>query len=233
MNPKVLVVEDEEALATLLRYNLEAEGFDVDVVGRGEDAEVAVAEAQPDLLVLDWMLPGISGLELCRRIRSGRQTKAIPILMLTAKSEEADRIRGLTTGADDYVTKPFSIPELVARIKAIIRRANPDRLANRLAVGDIEVDREGHRVTRGKREVHLGPTEYRLLVHFMQNAGRVLSRAQILDGIWGRDVYVDERTVDVHVGRLRRALVRGRERDPIRTVRGSGYVMGERMQGAP
>jgi two-component system, OmpR family, phosphate regulon response regulator PhoB len=229
MTAKVLVVEDEESIALLLRYNLEAEGFKVDVVTRGDEAEMSVAESPPDLLVLDWMLPGLSGLELCRRLRATRDTRHIPIIMLTARGEEADRIRGLTTGADDYVTKPFSPLELMARIKALLRRSSPDRLADTLSVGDIELDRDAHRVTRGGREVRLGPTEFRLLEFFMQSPGRVLSRTQLLDGVWGRDVYVDERTVDVHIGRLRKGLIRGREKDPIRTVRGAGYVFGERQ----
>ena len=228
MSARVLVVEDEEALGLLLRYNLEAEGFAVDVVARGDEAEVAIAERRPDLLVLDWMLPGISGLELCRRLRSGRDTREIPIIMLTARAEESDRIRGLSTGADDYVVKPFSLPELMARVRAILRRSSPERLAAVLTVGEIELDREAHRVTRGGRDVRVGPTEFRLLEHLMSSPGRVLSRTQLLDGVWGHDVYVDERTVDVHVGRLRKALIRGKEKDPIRTVRGAGYSIGER-----
>ena len=228
MTTRILVVEDDGAINMLLRYNLEAEGFAVDVVESGEEAEVAVSEAPPDLLVLDWMLPGLSGIELCRRLRAGRKTRALPILMLTARGEEGDRIRGLTTGADDYVTKPFSPAELTARVKALLRRSSPDRLTDKNAVGEIELDREAHRVTRAGREVRLGPTEFRLLEFFMRSPGRVLSRNQLLDGVWGRDVYVDERTVDVHIGRLRKSLIRGRERDPVRTVRGAGYVFGER-----
>ncbi|MGE8940625.1 phosphate regulon transcriptional regulator PhoB [Leptospira interrogans] len=228
MNAKVLIVEDEAPLAELLRYNFEAEGFDVSHAGTGEEAELIVAEDQPDLIVLDWMLPSVSGVELCRRLRARQETRAIPILMLTARGEESDRIRGLSTGADDYVVKPFSLPELMARVKAILRRSAPDRMADVLKVAEIELDRGAHRVTRGVREVRLGPTEYRLLEFLMQSPGRVLSRTQLLDGVWGRDAYVDERTVDVHIGRLRKALIRGKERDPIRTVRGSGYVFGER-----
>ena len=228
MSTRILVVEDDGAINLLLRYNLEAEGFAVDVVESGEEAEIAVSEAPPDLLVLDWMLPGLSGIELCRRLRAGRKTRALPILMLTARGEEGDRIRGLTTGADDYVTKPFSPAELTARIKALLRRSSPDRLADKITVGEIELDREAHRVLRNGREVRLGPTEFRLLEFFMRSPGRVLSRTQLLDGVWGRDVYVDERTVDVHIGRLRKSLIRGRERDPVRTVRGAGYVFGER-----
>jgi two-component system phosphate regulon response regulator PhoB len=228
MTAKILIVEDEEALALVLRYNLESEGFNVRVVNRGDEAELAVAEDVPDLIVLDWMLPGLSGLELCRRWRSGRATRNIPILILTARSEEADRIRGLTTGADDYVVKPFSVPELMARIKAILRRASPERIADVLSVYDITLDREAHRVTRNGRQLKLGPTEFRLLEFLMESPGRVFSRAQLLDAVWGHDVYVDERTVDVHIGRLRKAINRGRDRDPIRTVRSAGYAFGER-----
>jgi two-component system phosphate regulon response regulator PhoB len=232
MNPraKVLVVEDEEPLALLLRYNLEAEGYAVDVVHRGDEAEVAIAESSPDLIVLDWMLPGISGLELCRRLRTGKDSRTIPIILLTARSEESDRIRGLTTGADDYVVKPFSLPELMARVRAILRRTSPERIAAVLTAGDIELDRESHRVTRNGRQVHLGPTEFRLLEFLMQSPGRVFSRAQLLDGVWGRNVYVDERTVDVHIGRLRKAMMRGTESDPVRTVRGAGYAFSDKLQ---
>lgn len=229
MNANVLVVEDEEPLALLLRYNLEAEGFMVNVVEHGDDVEIAVSEAPPDLIVLDWMLPGLSGLELCRRLRSKRNTRNIPILMLTARGEESDRIRGLATGADDYVCKPFSVPELIARVRAILRRSNPERIADILSVDGIELDRAAYRVTRNGREVRLGPTEFRLLEFLMESPGRVFSRAQLLDGVWGRDVYVDERTVDVHVGRLRKAVNRGKEKDLIRTVRGAGYALGERF----
>jgi two-component system, OmpR family, phosphate regulon response regulator PhoB len=229
MTAKILVVEDEESLALLLRYNLEAEGYNVTLVQRGDEAEMAVSESVPDLIVLDWMLPGLSGLELCRRLRNGRSAKSVPIIFLTARGEEADRIRGLTTGADDYVTKPFSLPELMARVKAILRRASPERIADVLKVNDIELDREAHKVTRNSREVRLGPTEFRLLEYLMEAPGRVFSRSQLLDGVWGHDVYVDERTVDVHVGRLRKAINRGREKDPIRTVRGSGYALGEKV----
>ncbi|MDO9383964.1 MAG: phosphate regulon transcriptional regulator PhoB [Hyphomicrobiaceae bacterium] len=228
MTAKVLIVEDEAPLAEMLRYNFEAEGFRVAHADDGEEAEILVAEERPDLIVLDWMLPGVSGIEICRRLRARMDTRAVPILMLTARGEESDRIRGLATGADDYVVKPFSLPELMARVKAILRRAAPDRLADVLRVSDIELDRSAHKVVRGLREVRLGPTEFRLLEFLMESPGRVLSRSQLLDGVWGRDAYVDERTVDVHVGRLRKALIRGKERDPIRTVRGSGYVFGER-----
>lgn len=227
MAAKLLIVEDEEALSELLRYNFEADGFAVRVAATGEEAEIAVAEETPDIILLDWMLPSVSGIELCRRLRSRSETRTIPILILTARGEEADRVRGLETGADDYVVKPFSIPELLARVKAILRRAAPERVAEVLQAMDIELDRAAHRVTRGGREVHLGPTEYRLLEFLMQSPGRVLSRTQLLDGVWGRDAFVDERTVDVHIGRLRKALMSGKETDPIRTVRGAGYVFGD------
>lgn len=228
MTARLLIVEDEAALAELLRYNFEADGFAVSHAATGEEAELMISEEKPDLIVIDWMLPSFSGVELCRRIRARQETRAIPILMLTARGEESDRIRGLSTGADDYVVKPFSLPELMARVKAILRRTAPERLADVLKSGEIELDRAAHRVTRGNREVRLGPTEFKLLEFMMQSPGRVLSREQLLDGVWGRDAYIDERTVDVHIGRLRKALVRGKERDPIRTVRGSGYVFGER-----
>jgi two-component system phosphate regulon response regulator PhoB len=228
MTAKILIVEDEAPLAEMLRYNLESEGFLVSQAESGEEAEMILAEERPDLVVLDWMLPAVSGIELCRRIRSKPETRTVPILMLTARGEESDRIRGLATGADDYVVKPFSLPELMARVKAILRRVSPDRTAEVLKVGDIELDRVAHRVMRGAREVHLGPTEFRLLEFLMESPGRVLSRSQLLDGVWGRDAFVDERTVDVHIGRLRKALIRGKERDPVRTVRGAGYVLGER-----
>ena len=228
MTARVLIVEDEAPLAELLRYNLEAEGFRVSHAGSGEEAEILLAEERPDLVLLDWMLPQVSGIELCRRLRTRPETRGIPIVMLTARGEEGDRIRGLSTGADDYVVKPFSLPELMARVKAILRRASPGRMSDQLKAADIELDRSAHRVTRGLREVRLGPTEFRLLEFLMESPGRVLSRTQLLDGVWGRDAFVDERTVDVHIGRLRKALIRGKERDPIRTVRGAGYVFGER-----
>jgi two-component system phosphate regulon response regulator PhoB len=230
MTAKILIVEDEEPLVLLLRYNLEAEGFEVAVAYRGDEAELAVAENPPDLIVLDWMLPGLSGIELCRRWRSGRASRNIPILILTARGEEADRIRGLTTGADDYVVKPFSLPELMARVRAILRRTNPERIASVLSAGDIELDRESHRVSRNGRQVHLGPTEFRLLEFLMESPGRVLSRSQLLDGVWSRDAFVDERTVDVHIGRLRKAMMRGTETDPVRTVRGAGYAFSDTLE---
>lgn len=225
--PRILVVEDEAALGLLLSYNLEAEGFAVDRIERGDLVEVHLAENLPDLVILDWMLPGVSGLEICRRLRARETTKTLPVIMLTARGEESERVRGLSVGADDYVVKPFSVPELMARVRALLRRARPERVANRLSAGDLDLDRETHRVRRGGRDVHLGPTEFRLLEHLMEKKGRVFSRAQLLDGVWGQSVEIDERTVDVHVGRLRKALSRGRERDPIRTVRGAGYSFDE------
>src|SRR6202023_1086317 len=229
MGANILIVEDEEPLTTLLRYNLEAEGYEVDAVARGDEADTRLRETTPDLVVLDWMLPGLSGIELCRRLRARPQTQALPIIMLTARGEESERIRGLATGADDYIVKPFSVPELLARVRALLRRARPERVASKLAAGDLELDRETRRVSRAAREVHLGPTEFRLLELLMQRPGRVFSREALLDGVWGRDVYIDERTVDVRVGRLRRALNRGRASDPIRTVRGTGYSFDERF----
>ncbi|WP_321342467.1 phosphate regulon transcriptional regulator PhoB [Breoghania sp.] len=226
---KVLVVEDEEPLRLLLQYNLEAEGYVVETCARGDDAEIMLREAQPDLLLLDWMLPGLSGIELCRRLRAREETDRLPIILLTARGEEAERIRGLSTGADDYVVKPFSIPELVARVAAILRRSKPEVVSSQLRSGDIELDRETRRVYRSGREIHLGPTEFRLLEFLMQAPGRVFSREQLLDGVWGHDVYVDERTVDVHVGRLRKAINRGKAKDPIRTVRGSGYAFNDQF----
>ena len=229
MPARILIVEDEEPLTLLLRYNLEAEGFEVDSVARGDDAELHLRDNTPDLVLLDWMLPGLSGIELCRRLRARRDTERVPIIMLTARGEETERVRGLATGADDYVVKPFSVPELLARIHALLRRANPNLVTAALKVGDLELDRTTHRVRRAARDVHLGPTEYRLLEYLMRHPGRVYSREQLLDGVWGNDVYVDERTVDVHIGRLRRAINRGRESDPIRTVRGAGYAFDERF----
>lgn len=229
MQPNILVVEDEEALSELLKYNLEAEGYAVSVVMRGDEAETCLQERSFDLILLDWMMPGISGIELCRRIRMRAETQNTPIIMLTARGEEGERVRGLQTGADDYVVKPFSILELSARVKALLRRSSPELLRNALNVGDIELDRETHRVSRQGKEIHLGPTEFRLLEFLMRSPGRVFSREQLLNGVWGHDVYVDDRTVDVHIGRLRKAINRGRMRDPIRTVRGSGYAFDDRF----
>ena len=227
MNPRILIVEDEEALTLLLRYNLEAAGYDVEIVGRGDEADTRMKEYTPDLMILDWMLPGLSGIELCRRLRARPDTKALPIIMLTARGEESERVRGLSTGADDYVVKPFSVPELLARVSALLRRSSPERVAEVLAFGDLALDREKKRVSRGGRAIDLGPTEYRLLEFLMERPGRVFSREQLLDGVWGSDVYIDERTVDVHIGRLRKALNRGQDDDPIRTVRGAGYALND------
>ena len=205
MGANILIVEDEEPLTTLLRYNLEAEGYDVDAVARGDEADTRLRETAPDLIVLDWMLPGLSGIELCRRLRARPQTQSLPIIMLTARGEESERVRGLATGADDYLVKPFSVPELLARIRALLRRVSPERVATVLMIGDLELDREKKRVSRSSRPVDLGPTEFRLLEFLMERPGRVFSREQLLDGVWGSDVYIDERTVDVHVGRQRKA----------------------------
>jgi two-component system phosphate regulon response regulator PhoB len=229
---RILVVEDEEPLTLLLQYNLEAEGYAVETVARGDEADIRLREAVPDLLLLDWMLPGVSGIELCRRLRTRTETAQLPIIMLTARGEESERLRGLETGADDYIVKPFSVPELLARVRALLRRAKPERVAAVLTAGDIELDRERRRVFRNGQEISLGPTEFRLLEFFLQSPGRVFSRAQLLDGVWGSDVYIDERTVDVHVGRLRKALERRNAAEPIRTVRGSGYALDERFAAA-
>lgn len=228
MSARILIVEDEESIVLLLKYNLEAEGYTVDVAMRGDDAEIAILEQGPDLVLLDWMLLGLSGIELCRRLRARKESRDLPILMLTARGEETERIRGLHTGADDYIVKPFSVPELIARIRAILRRTRPEAIASLLRAGDIELDRETHRVRRASKEIHLGPTEFRLLEFLMQSPGRVFSREQLLNGVWGRDIYIDERTVDVHVGRLRKAITsRNDDCDPIRTVRGAGYAFND------
>jgi two-component system phosphate regulon response regulator PhoB len=232
MAATILIVEDEEDVALLLRYNLEAEGFRVLGASSGDEAIEQIQQTVPDLILLDWMLPGLSGIELCRRWRSREETARVPIIMITARGEEAERVRGLATGADDYVVKPFSVPELVARVNALLRRSSPQLVTSVLKAGDLELDRTSHRVRRAGREVHLGPTEYRLLEYLMRHPGRVYSREQLLDGVWGNDVYVDERTVDVHVGRLRKAINRNRAADPIRTVRGAGYAFDERFAAA-
>jgi two-component system phosphate regulon response regulator PhoB len=229
MPATILVVEDEADISLLLQYNLQAEGFDVVTAESGDEAQHAIAERVPDLILLDWMLPEVSGIEICRRLRAREETARVPIIMLTARGEEEERVRGLTTGADDYIVKPFSVPELVARIQALLRRASPSLVTNALKVGELELDRTTHRVSRGSRDIHLGPTEYRLLEYLMTHPGRVYTREQLLDGVWGNDVYVDERTVDVHIGRLRRAINRGKDADPIRTVRGAGYSFDERF----
>ena len=221
----VLVVEDEAALADLLKYNLEKEGYRVTVAIDGDEALLAAEESPPDLVVLDWMLPKAPGIEVCRRLRARQDTRNTPIVMLTARTEESDRIRGLDVGADDYVSKPFSMNELLARLRAVMRRIRPGLADDQVRAGDIVMDRVSHRVKRGAREVHLGPTEFRILDHLMQHPGRVFSREQLLDAVWGSDVYVEARTVDVHIGRLRKALMVGDETDPIRTVRSAGYAL--------
>jgi two-component system phosphate regulon response regulator PhoB len=225
MTPYILVVEDEDALGALLQYNLDKEGYRVAVAADGDEALVLIDEALPDLIVLDWMLPKVSGVEICRRLRARPETRNLPIIMLTARGEESDRIRGLDTGADDYIVKPFSMSELAARIRAVLRRIRPGLADDRLHHGDIVVDRVAHRVRRAEREIHLGPTEFRLLDYLMQHPGRVFSREQLLNAVWGSDVYVEARTVDVHIGRLRKALNQDIEDDPIRTVRSAGYSL--------
>lgn len=224
--PSVLLVEDEPAQREVLAYNLEAEGFGVAKAENGDEALVLVDEAQPDVIILDWMLPGVSGIEVCRRLKSNAETRKIPVIMLTARSEEADRVRGLETGADDYVIKPYSVIELMARVRTQLRRVRPASVGERLEFEDILLDAETHRVTRDGHAVKLGPTEFRLLSTFMEKPGRVWSREQLLDRVWGRDIYVDTRTVDVHIGRLRKALCQHGGADPLRTVRGSGYALG-------
>ncbi len=225
MAARILVIEDDAAIVTLLQYNLEAAGYEVATAGDAEQGELLLSEQLFDMLVLDWMLPDVSGIELCARLRRSGKAPKLPILMLTARGEEADRVRGLSIGADDYVVKPFSVPELMARVKALLRRVSPERIDDVLTRGGIVLDRAAHRVTRGQLEIALGPTEYRLLEALLESPGRVLSRSQLLDRVWGNTAEIDERTVDVHVGRLRKALVRGDEPDPIRTVRGAGYVL--------
>ena len=232
MSASILIVEDEEPLQILLKYNLEAEGYRVFSATAGEDVPMMIADEHPNLIILDWMLPGISGIELCRLLRAKPETRDIPIVMLTARGEESERIRGLATGADDYGVKPFSVPELLARIRTILRRVDPEAVAEVLALGDLALDRRTRRVTRGTRDINLSPTEFRLLEHLMQSPGRVYTRSQLLDAVWGREIYIDERTVDVHVGRLRKSLTRGREIDPIRTVRSMGYAFDERFGAA-
>ena len=226
IRPTVLLVEDEPAQREMLAYNLEAEGFDVIAADNGEDGLILVDENDPDLIVLDWMMPQLSGIEVCRRLKSNSKTRQIPVIMLSARAEEVDRVRGLETGADDYVVKPYSVIELMARVKAHLRRIRAAAVGNRLEYGDIMLDPETHKVFRSQSELKLGPTEFRLLSTFMEKPGRVWSRDQLLDRVWGRDIYVDTRTVDVHVGRLRKALCQHGGDDPLRTVRGAGYALG-------
>ena len=226
--PRVLIVEDEDAQAEVLRYNFDREGFDVFVAGDGDEAMTAVEEHQPDLVLLDWMLPGTSGIAVCRRLRNRQETRAVPIIMLTARGEEADRVHGFESGADDYVVKPFSPSELVARVRAVLRRTRPSLSEERLVFGDIVMDLATHRVTRGGKNIHLGPTEFRLLRMFMERPLRVFTREQLLDQVWGRHIHVEVRTVDVHIRRLRKALGAHGEEDMIRTVRGTGYALDDR-----
>ena len=224
--PCVLLVEDEPAQRDILTYNLEADGFEVAAAENGEEALLLVDEASPDIIVLDWMLPNVSGIEVCRQLKSRSDTRGVPIIMLSARSEEVDRVRGLETGADDYVVKPYSVAELMARVRAQLRRTRPAAMGARLEFDDIVLDAETHRVTRADQSLKLGPTEFRLLSTFMEKPGRVWSREQLLDRVWGRDIYVDTRTVDVHIGRLRKALCQYGGDDPLRTVRGAGYALG-------
>jgi two-component system, OmpR family, phosphate regulon response regulator PhoB len=229
MGASILIVEDEPAIHLLLEYNLKAEGYRTRVVETGEEVHVAISEEMPDLVVLDWMLPGLSGIDVCKLLRAREETKSLPIIMLTARGEETERVRGLATGADDYIVKPFSVPEAMARIRSLLRRSKPDTIAETIVQADITLDRAKKRVKRGPREINLSPTEFRLLEYLMQSPGRVYSRAQLLDRVWNNDADVDERTVDVHIGRLRKNLSRGREADPIRTVRSSGYAFDDRI----
>jgi len=224
MKPNVLIAEDEDALATLLEYNFTKEGYDVTVASDGEEALLHASERTPDIILMDWMMPKLSGVEVCRRLRRRAETRTTPIIMLTARGDETDKITGLDYGADDYVTKPYSMPELLARVRAVLRRAQPGILEDIIRQGDIEIDTKAFRVRRGDKEIHLGPTEFRLLDHFMRHPTRVFSREQLLDAVWGRDVYVEARTVDVHIGRLRKALKKAGGKDPIRTVRSAGYA---------
>ncbi|MEM1037228.1 MAG: phosphate regulon transcriptional regulator PhoB [Pseudomonadota bacterium] len=227
MKPFIVIAEDEPSVSELLRYNLEAEGYETVTAKDGDEAILLLDERIPDLMLLDWMLPKVSGIEICRRVRSKQETANLPIIMLTARTEEADRIRGLETGADDYVTKPFSTNELMARVKAVLRRIRPALIEDKIVVGSISIDRTTHNVTRDGDDIHLGPTEFRLLEYFAQHPGRVFSREQLLDGVWGSDVYVEARTVDVHIGRLRKALMTHGGKNPIRTVRSAGYSLRE------
>lgn len=225
MKPRVLVVEDDRAIVTLLQYNLEKAGYDVAIAMDGEEALIAAAERKPDAVVLDWMLPGMSGIDVCRQLRRNVGTKDVPVIMVTAKGEESDKIRGLDSGADDYVAKPFSPAELVARVRAMLRRARPAFSSDALLFADIKMDLVAHKVFRSDEPIHLGPTEFRLLRHFMENPRRVFTREQLLDAVWGHDVYVEPRTVDVHIRRLRKALNGKDSSDIIRTVRSAGYAL--------
>ncbi|HEX7389117.1 MAG TPA: phosphate regulon transcriptional regulator PhoB [Acidiphilium sp.] len=223
--PLVLIVEDEAALVTLLRYNLEKQGFRVDEAGDGGEALVRIAEEPPDLVLLDWMLPTLSGIEICRQLRRRPATRDLPVIMLTARAEDQDAVRGLETGADDYITKPFSPEALIARVRALLRRSGTKPVKSPLAFHDIELDPVTHRVTRGAKPLQLGPTEFRLLEFFMRHPRRVFSREDVLNAVWGRDIHVEPRTVDVHIRRLRRAINAPGEIDPVRTVRAAGYAL--------
>ncbi len=225
MTPLILIVEDQEALVTMLRYNLEGAGFRVNTAGDGEEALVVAEEEVPDLILLDWMLPLMSGIEVCRQLRSKPDTRSAPIIMLTARGEETDKLRGLDSGCDDYITKPFSPAELIARVNAVLRRSKPELSSELLTFEDLAMDLVAHRVRRNGQDIHLGPTEFRLLRHLMQHPGRVFTREQLLDSVWGRDVYVEPRTVDVHIRRLRKALNQQNDEDLIRTVRSAGYSL--------
>jgi two-component system phosphate regulon response regulator PhoB len=224
--PIVLVIEDEPAQREILRYNLSSEGYDVSMAETGNEAMVLVDEMMPDLILLDWMLPGVSGIEICRQIKSRKKTRAIPVIMLSARSEELDRVRGLETGADDYLVKPFSLSELMARIRTQLRRTRPAAIGSQMEFQGIVLDGETHRVTRDGEKVKLGPTEFRLLATLIERPERVWTREQLLDRVWGQDVYVETRTVDVHIGRLRKALCKNGKSDPLRTIRGTGYALG-------
>ncbi len=223
MKAHILIVEDDPSLSELLAYNLDNSGFKATVVSEGDEALPTILDEEPDLVILDWMLPNLSGIEICRQIRQHTEIRKLPIIMLTAKGEESERIRGFETGADDYVIKPFSPSELIARVKAVLRRTHPEKSADVLEFQDITMNLEEHRVNRNGSNIHLGPTEYRLLRVFLEKPGRVFSREQLLDRVWGRDIYVEARTVDVHIRRLRKALQLPGTANLIRTVRAAGY----------
>lgn len=223
--PTVLIVEDEAPLLTLLRYNLEKQGFRVDEAADGQEALLRVAEAPPDIMLLDWMLPALSGIEVCRQLRRRNETRDLPIIMVTARTEDQDAVRALDIGADDYIAKPFAMDHVIARIRALLRRSSRVASKGTLAYADLLMDQDAHRVTRAGRALHLGPTEYRLLEFFLQHPGRVFAREQLLDAVWGRDIHVEPRTVDVHIRRLRKAINQGAEIDLIRTVRSAGYAL--------